>query len=235
MSNNLHDGHRQRLKERFSKHGLDPFENHQVLELLLCYVIPRKDTNEIAHRLLKEFGSFPAVFEASAHELCRVEGIGPQSAELITFCGQLIKRYQTEKRNTIRSFASIDAVGAYLLPLFVGERNEKAVVMSLNNRWELLGCDVLSTGTLTGTEARTREIVEIALRRKAVGVILAHNHPAGFATPSPQDVETTRKLASNLRLMDVPLLDHLVFSQTEFYSLRKSPHYAPLFSSFNQQ
>ncbi len=234
MAQSLHDGHRKRLKDRFLKHGLDAFENHEILEFLLFYALARKDTNEIAHRLLKEFGSLPAVLEADHDALCRVEGISAHSASLIRLCNQLFARYEAEKMTSVRTFSDIDHVANYLKPFFVGEATEKAMVVCTNNRFELLGCDVLSTGTVTTTEARTREIVECALRRKATGIILAHNHPSGFASPSPEDVQITGRLVQNLRAMEIAVIDHLIFSGSGYMSLRKSPQFAPLFSSFNR-
>lgn len=234
MPRSVHHGHRERLKERFAKHGLDAFENHEILELLLFYAIPRKDTNELAHRLLNEFGSLPAVLEAEQDALCRVEGISTHSASLIRLCSQLFVRYEAEKQVSVRAFSDIEHVATYLKPFFAGESIEKALVLSTNNRFELLGCDVLSTGTVTTTEARTREIAEYALRRKATGIILAHNHPSGFASPSTEDVQLTSRLVQNLRAMDIAVMDHLIFAGKNYTSLRKSPQFAPLFSSLNR-
>lgn len=230
MGENPHEHHRQRLKARFQKHGLESFDSHQVLELLLFYAIPRKDTNELAHRLIDHFGSLTAVLEASTEELCRVEGIGEHSASLINLCGHLIKRYYTEKRDGAKSFSGVNEIGEFLVPLFMHDRNERAVVISLNSRWEMLGCDTISEGTVNATEAHTRTIVETALRRNATAIILAHNHPDGFALPSQADINITRRLAQSLQIVDVCLIDHILVSGGEFVSLRQTPHYAPMFS-----
>lgn len=229
MPKGVHDGHRRRLTDRFLKTGLESFEDHQVLELMLFYTIPRKDTNELAHLLLKEFGSLSAVLEASIKELCRVDGIGPHSASLINFCGQLLRRYYLDKRENVRAFTSIEQIGEYLRPLFLNEKNEKTIIVCVNNRWELLGCVTLSVGTITTTDLRTREVMEAAFEYHATGIILAHNHPAGFATPSEHDLLATRKLIEDLRPAEVYVLDHLIFSANDYTSMRQSPHYAPLF------
>ncbi len=229
MPQGLHDGHRRRLTERFLKTGLESFEDHQILELLLFYTIPRKDTNELAHLLLKEFGSLSVVLEASVNELCRVEGIGPHSASLINFCGQLLRRYYLDKREDVRVFTSIEQIGNYLWPLFLNEKNEKSIVVCINNRWELLGCETLSIGTLTTTDLRTREVIETALAYRATGIILAHNHPAGFAVPSQQDLAVTRQLIENLQPAEINVMDHLIFSANDYISMRQTPHFAPMF------
>ena len=189
----------------------------------------------MAHLLIDRFGSLPDVLDARVEELCTVPGIGLHAASLIHFCGQLMKRYHVEKQKNVKSFAGVEAVGEYLKPQFMGDVNEKAIVVLLNNRWELLGCTTLSTGTLTSTDARAREIVELALRHHATSVILAHNHPSGFAVPSPQDIDTTRRLIYGLELVDVNLLDHLVFSNDEFVSMRQTPSIAPLFSNLSRR
>ncbi len=229
MSDGIHSGHRERLKARFAKDGLSSFEAHQVLELLLFYALPRKDTNPLAHELIRTFGSLPAVLEASPEDLCRVKGVSMHTASLISLCGQLGARHQQEKRRNITKFEDLEDIGEYLLPLFINQKREKAVLICLNNRWELLNCSVLSTGTITETDARARDIVELALRYQATNVVLAHNHPAGFAAPSSADLNTTRFLAKSLELVEIRLLDHVIFSPHEYMSLRRSPQYAPLF------
>ncbi len=229
MANDIHSGHRERLKARFIKDGLESFEPHQVLELLLFYAIPRRDTNPLAHDLIETFGSLPAVLEATPAELCKVKGIGPHAASLISLCGQLVARHQQEKRRKVDTFESVEMIGEYLRPLFINERREKAVLVCLNNRMELLNCSVLSTGTITETDARARDIVELALRYQATNVVLAHNHPAGFAKPSTADLGTTRYLVKSLAMVDIHLLDHFIFAPDDYVSLRRTPQYAPIF------
>lgn len=229
MANDIHGGHRDRLKARFVKDGLDSFEPHQVLELLLFFSIPRRDTNPLAHDLIDTFGSLPAVLEATPADLCKVKGIGKHSATLISLCGKLMARHQQEKRQKRDVFDTTESFVEYLQPLYVNEKREKAILLCLNNRMELLNCSVLSTGTITETDARARDIVELALRYQATNVVLAHNHPAGFANPSSADLSTTRYLAKSLELVDIHLLDHLVFSPTDYISMRDNPQYAPVF------
>ena len=184
MSQSVHDGHRERLKNRFINYGLDSFESHQVLELLLFYAIPRKDTNPLAHELLNTFGNLPAVLDASVKDLCKVKGISEHSATLIKLCGEMLRRYEHEIQSGVKAFACLDEIGAYLQPRFRGEQREMSILVCLNNRSELLGAPILSTGGLVSTEAKLREIIEQSVIHQATRVVLAHNHPAGFATPS---------------------------------------------------
>ena len=230
MSQNIHSGHRERLKNRFINHGLASFESHQVLELLLFYAIPQKDTNPLAHELLNTFGSLPAVLEASVKDLCQVKGISTHSATLIKLCGELLKRYEQEGQSGITIFTSLDQIAAYLQPQFRGETHEMTILLCLNNRLELLGAQVVSTGTLVSTDANLRSIIEQIVLHKATRVVLAHNHPAGFAVPSGADISVTRHLIDSLRMVEVEMLDHMIFAKDDYVSLRQTPQYAPLFS-----
>ena len=230
MSQNIHDGHRERLKSRFVNHGLDSFESHQVLELLLFYALPRKDTNPLAHELLNTFGSLPAVLEASVKDLCKVKGISEHSATLIRLCGELLKRYEQEIQSGIKAFTRLDEIGAYLQPHFRGETREKVVLVCLNNRSELLGVSTLGTGGLVSTEAKLREIIEQVVILQATRVVLEHNHPAGFAIPSAADLSPTRRIIESLKIMEVEVVDHIIFSKDDYISMRQTPQYAPLFS-----
>ncbi len=230
MASNIHDGHRDRLKTRFLKHGLDSFESHQVLELLLFFSIPRKDTNPLAHKLLNTFGSLPAVFNASIEDLCKIKGVSEHTATLIKLCGEFPRRYEQELQANITSFSSLNDIAAYLQPMFRGVQNEITVLVCLNNRMELLGAPILSTGTLVSAETSLREIVEQAVRYQATRVVLAHNHPAGNTTPSGADLTATRHIIDALKIVEVGVLDHMIFAQNSYVSMRQTPHYAPLFS-----
>lgn len=230
MSQSIHSGHRERLKKRFVNQGLDSFESHQVLELLLFYAIPQKDTNPLAHELLNTFGSLPAVLEASVNDLCKIKGISEHTATLIKLCGELLKRYEQELQSGIKAFTNLEEIGAYLQPQFLGETREKVVLVCLNNRSELLGVSVLGTGGLVSTEAKMREIIEQIITLQATRVVLAHNHPAGFAIPSAADLSTTRRIIESLKIMEVEVVDHLIFAKGEYISMRQTPQYAPLFS-----
>ncbi len=230
MAKHNHDGHRDRMKRRFREHGLDSFETHEVLELLLFFGVPRQNTNELAHELLNTFGDFPGVLDASPRDLQRIKGIGPHTATLLNLCSALLERYHSDRQEGRRIFADPAALGEYLHPFFLSETKEKILLLTLNDRWELLGRTTLSTGTLSACEARAREIVEIALPQHATGVVLAHNHPYGFAVPSQEDIESTARLAETLRLVDIRLLDHLIFDNSDYVSLRQTPAFTSLFA-----
>ena len=222
-----HDGHRERLRDRFIKEGLDHFTQEQVLELLLFYSIPRQDTNEIAHDLVDYFGSLHQVLEAPVQELQKVEGIGERSAVLLRLMAEISRYYQVNRAINEKILNSIEACGRYLVPRFVGRRNETVFLLCLDAKCKMLCCREISEGTVNAAGVSVRKVVETALAVNASSVVLAHNHPSGMALPSTEDVVTTRRIAAALRAVDVILVDHLVISDDDYVSLRQSNMYLP--------
>ncbi len=206
-----HAGHRQRLRERFEKAGLDSFQPHEVLELLLTYSIPRKDTNEIAHRLIRRFGSVPAVLEASREELSRVEGVGEQSAHLISLMLPLFRRYRQEKaEEKLPVMDRPEKVKEYCASLYRDMNRETFFVLSLDAQLHCLGVDSAATGTVDRLAVSPREVMDVLLRRHATQAIISHNHPGGGEKPSREDMELTRTLYAILRSVDIRLVDHII-------------------------
>lgn len=227
---NPHKDHRTRMKKQFLRAGIDQFEPHQVLELLLFYGIPQKDTNPLAHELINTFGDLPSVLDASFEDLCRVKGISSHTATLLVLCGQLLPRYYREKADK-QTFSSVKDMAEFLQAEFVNEKKEKVVLLSLNNRRQFINCSVVHRGSLTSTEACARELVQTALQYGATAVVIAHNHPAGYSVPSSDDLATTKELVRAFKMMDIAVVDHLVFSPEGYFSMHDSPYYAPAFSA----
>lgn len=223
----IHGGHRERLRQRFIKEGLDNFTQEQVLELLLFYSIPRTDTNEIAHRLVTRFGSLSQVLESPVEELKKVPGIGENSAVLLRFISELTRYYHINRGMHEQILSSVEKCGQYLIPYFVGRRNETVFLLCLDAKCKLLCCREVSEGTVNAAGVSVRKIVEIALAINASTVILAHNHPSGLAMPSGEDLETTYRVAAALKAVDVILADHIIVSDDDYVSLRQSHLYEP--------
>lgn len=221
----VHDGHRQRLKERFCQEGLDHFDEHQVLELLLFYCIPRMDTNPIAHALLDKFGSLAQVLEAPVEELEKVQGIGHNAAVFLSLITAVGRYYQVNcaSRNVI--MRSVADCGRYLLPFFYGRRNETVYLMCLDAKCKVLSCKEIGEGSVNSAGVPIRRIVETALAANATSVILAHNHPSGFAFPSDADVHTTHRVAMALDAVEIGLIDHIVVADDDFVSMSQSGLY----------
>lgn len=218
----VHDGHRERLRARFAEHGLDSFNELNALELLLCYAIPRRDTNEIAHRLLDAFGSLSGVFQASMQELTSVPGIGENAATLILMVPQIVKKAHVSKAKETKIIRNSTDAGNYLLPYFLDEPDEIVMMLCLDNKRAVICCREMGRGVVNCVDTNIRRMVETALKVKTTTVIVAHNHPNGVALPSREDDNFTRTLYRSLGLLGITLEDHIIVANDEFVSLADS-------------
>ena len=218
----IHEGHRQRMKDRFFYEKMDHFSDHEVLELLLYYAIPRKDTNPIAHALISHFGSLPQVLDASVEELEQVDGISRNAAVLLKLVTEMGRYYEVGRKRQTRILKSVEECGNYLLPRFFGRVNETVFLLCLDARCKVLSCREVGEGSINSANVSIRRIVEMALASKASSVVLAHNHPSGIALPSAEDRATTRRVAAALSLVDVVLVDHIIVAENDFVSLAES-------------
>ena len=223
----IHDGHRQRMRERFLAEGLDNFSDIQVLELLLFYAVPRQDTNPIAHALLERFGTLAQVLETPVTELEKVKGVGHNAAVLLNLSTELGRRYQVSRMMQTRILASVEECGKYLVPRFFGRRNETVFILCLDAKCKVLGCVEVGEGSVNSAGVPVRRIVETALAYNATTVILAHNHPSGLALPSGEDVQTTHRVAAALNAVEISLADHIVVADDDFVSIVQSGYYRP--------
>ena len=219
---NIHKGHRERQKQKFLEHGLDSFTDVEALELLLYYAIPRRDTNALAHALLKRFRSFRGVMEADPKELAAVPGIGESAAGLLHLVTALNRRYLSAEPVHGIPLSDTERVCEYLIPKFAYCSEETALLLTLDSASRLLHCHRLADGLTNKVILSSRAIVDLALRDQAVRVILAHNHVSGVALPSNSDVATTLHIRSALALIDVELLDHIVVCGSDCVSMRAS-------------
>ena len=223
----IHDGHRQRLKDRFRREGLDNFDELYVLELLLFYCIPRADTNPIAHRLLEHFGSLPAVLEASPQELEKVEGIGKNASTFLSLVMQVDRYYQVKRSKLGKVLPRLEDCGNYLLPHFLNRDLETVFLLCLDAKCKVLCCKMVGEGSVNSANVPIRRIVEIALSANATTVVLAHNHPSGLAIPSADDIQTTYRLAAALDAVEITLADHIVVSNEDYVSMVQSRYFNP--------
>ena len=219
---NIHSGHRERIKTKYREHGLDSFTDIEALELLLTFAIPRRETNTLAHALLTRFRDLRGVLQAEESELAAVPGIGENAAMLISLVRALNRRYlraEPARGATLRD--SADA-GRYLRPDFLYCREEKAVLVTLDSASRVIRCHTLAEGASDRVMLSARDIVSCAMRDGAARVILAHNHGSGVALPSHSDVVTTAQIRAALQLIGVQLSDHLIFGDDDWVSMRDS-------------
>ena len=224
---NVHGGHRERLKKRFLEEGLEHFDEHQVLELLLFYCIPRQDTNPIAHALLEHFGSLSQVMEAAPSELKKVAGMGDASATFLALLNAFNRYYQVNRASSLVILNTLEDCGRYLMPFFYGRRNETVYLLCLDAKCKVLCCKEVGEGSVNSAAVPIRRVVEMALGANATSVVLAHNHPSGIAMPSDEAQLTTRQLAVALAAVDITLVDHMIMADDDFVSLRQSGKYNP--------
>ena len=216
-----HEGHRRRLKKRFVKDGFEHFEPHNVLEMALFYTSPRQDTNSLAHELIAQFGSLAAVCDAPYDALCQVPGVGEETAIFLKMIPEFTRMYvQSQQQPGIVLLNPEDAV-AFFKPRFIGRTNEVLMVAFLDGRGELISADVLSEGDDSAVVMDVKAVTRRAFALNAVAVIVAHNHPQGFAVPSVQDVRMTDKLAASLNAVGVKLCDHIIFSREEYIRMSR--------------
>ena len=218
----IHDGHRQRLKQRFLENGLDDFTDIQVLELLLCYCIPRKDTNPIAHALLDRFGTLFQVLEAGVEELCETPGIGEHAATMLRFTTEVGRYYMVSRSTHNKILTTLEDCARYMVPFFFGRQSETVFLLCLDSKCKVLCCREVGEGSVNSVGISVRKIVDTALRANAVTVVLAHNHPSGIAVPSGEDIQTTRRIAMALKAVDVNLADHIVVADDDYVSMAQS-------------
>ena len=220
----MHEGHRERLKERFLENGLLGFADHELLELLLCFAIPRKDTNPLAHKLLEAFGSLGGVLNAHPLDLMAVDGIGKNAAALLSLLRLLPRRVRlsTTQNALIRSPQT--AVN-HLCALCAGAKTEQFYVLMLNSQHRLKYTLRLNEGTVNQSTVYPRTVVEGALRHGAAAVILAHNHPSGDIEPSVEDIETTDRMRAALASIGIRMLEHFVVGEDAAYAIVRGKEY----------
>ena len=219
---NVHAGHRKRLRHRFLNHGIENFESHQVLELMLFYAIPHKDTNPLAHRLLQRFGSLAGIMDATVEELMSVEGVGENTAIYLKMFPAVFRQYELSRDYRRGCFDTLEKVGTYAKKLFIGATVEQVYLLMFNNRLQLIDTYKLSVGTVNQAPVLPRMVVERALGNHASSVVMVHNHPYGNTITTREDIEITHIVEGACNLVGINFLDHLVVAGNDFRSILRS-------------
>ncbi len=206
----VHEGHRQRIRDRFLQEGLEGFAPHEVLELLLCYAIPQRNVNPLAHELLAHFGTLHGVFEATPEQLQEVDGIGPYAAAFLLLMAPLSRRIELSRMGQKPSLQNRREAQAYCVNLLSGLHHEHFYLLALDAQMHLTGTVLIGQGSVSEVPAFPRLAVEAAIKHNAHSVILCHNHPGGSTEPSEADLQATYRLAESLSGIDVPVVDHII-------------------------
>lgn len=221
LNKSVHLGHRQRIINKYIEHGLSSFSEHEVLELLLFFAIPRSDTNPLAHKILDEFGSLENVFNSTADDLLSIDGVGNNTATLLSLF-RAVREYQNthlvEKRVTLNSG---NKICNFCFQYFKEHIDEEAIILALDSKFNLKKVSVISSGTATQTSFYADKILKIALNIRAPIIVLAHNHPSGTSKPSVEDKVLTARLYDILESVQIKLYDHVICNEKEYTSMRE--------------
>ena len=222
------DGHRKRLDKKVSVFGLEMLEAHEQLEYLLFAVIPRGDTNRIAHRLLDRFMTISGVLNAPPEELEKIEGVGHRTALFLASLPPLlgIVERSTKENKPPRLFEWWE-ISEYLKTYFYGKLTETAYMISLNSAYRLLGISKISEGSHGETPIIVYNVVRQAIRDNATAVIVVHNHPCGNINPSFSDITLSKTLMDAFSVVGIELMDCVVVSGDECFSMREHGYIEP--------
>lgn len=217
-----HTGHRSRMKKKLAEQGLDAFEPHEVLEILLYYAIPQRNTNDIAKNLIDRFGSFSAVLDSPVETLMK-EGLTEHQALYLKMIPDVTRLYLLDKYHNPDKVIDYDNVAGYIIDRFIGyEETEHVLLLLLDTKGKEVYSGMISKGDFRSANISFRDIATLALNYGAVYAILAHSHPSGYAMPSKEDVLVTKDLKKALKLVDVELIDHFIVADHDCVSLAET-------------
>lgn len=225
---NVHEGHRERMRNKYVNKGIEVFEQHEILEMLLFYAIPRKNTNDIAHRLLEACGSLSAVFDAPIDILMQ-QGLSYNAAVLLHMIPDLSRAYQSDKFDNEEKIITDENIGKKMVHLFAGKNEECVYAFFLDAKGKEKYSGIISKGDASSAPLFSKDIVSISARCKAVTVIIAHNHPSGVAFPSRADLEATADIADALDTIGIHLADHIIVADRDYISLSSTPPFSRMF------
>jgi DNA repair protein RadC len=229
------EGHRQRLRERFLNAGLDGFQDYEVIELLLTLGTPRKDCKDMAKAALSRFKTLQGVMEASSHELCEVDGIGPKNSLGLKLIKAVSDRYLEKKLINKSPVNNSKELFDFLYHSIRDKTREYFKIIFLDSKNRVISTETHSKGTLTASSVYPREVVDSALRHKAAALIFAHNHPSGDPKPSPEDIAITRQLVFSGKVMGITIHEHIIIGDNCYYSFADQGHIARMGREFDTQ
>lgn len=219
-------GHRKRLRERFLRSGFKGFADHEIVELLLTFCLPRRDVKPLAKVLLKNFGSIRQIIDADLSHLQAIPGMGTVTPVAIRFIKQLAERYfwETSTEDQGNVLDTYEALRKFWILRLGSQKREILEVAFLDTHLRLLkeGVVQLAEGVVDRTPVSLRKIVESALEHHAHAIVMAHNHPSGSALPSDGDFAATRKIEKYMTELGITFVDHLIIADNEIYSFRQS-------------
>lgn len=227
-----HDGHRQRLRERFVRGGISALSDYEVVELMLTLCIPRIDVKPVAKDLVKEFGNLRGILDAGGEKLMKVRGVGGSAAAYVGFIKSLITLYHREELEVPQvEIPTIDRLIKYFKSKISAEPREVVEMVCLDSNLKIVpGGDVrICEGSVNGANADIRKIIETAIRLGATSIAIAHNHPGGDPRPLFDDIRFTKKLSDACRPINLNLIEHIIVGRNLCYSFRRSGEFDVLY------
>lgn len=216
----LYEGHRQRLRDRFRKGGAEPLPDYELLELVLFRALPRRDTKDLAKRLIARFGTFAEVVSGSEQQLKEVSGVGEAvitELKLIRAASLRILKSEIVNKPALSSW---NEVLSYLKAAQAFEQCEQFRILFLDKKNCLIADEVQGRGTVDHTPVYVREVVKRALELSASALILVHNHPSGDPTPSRADIDMTKLIVEAAKPLGVQVHDHVIVGRAGHASMR---------------
>lgn len=226
---NIHKNHRQRVRERYMSEGINSMADHNIIELLLFYVIPVKDTNGIAHALIEKFNDLNGVLEAPVEELEKIDGIGENAATFLKLLRDVSLLYSFRKHQMVLETSPMASLKDFIELQYKNETKEKVYVLCLDAQGRVQRCVKICDGSPDTAVVDTRTIIETIVRFDTKNVILAHNHPNGFAVPSLADIKTTKELNTVLSALEINFADHIIYADGDTFSMAESNKFKDLF------
>ncbi len=218
MVDKTKEGHRDRVRKERLDAGFINASDRDILECILFYCYPRRDTYPMADKLIMEFGSLENILNKKPQELISDCGFSENTALLFTLISDITSKVR-RKQNLEKVFDNPKVVGEFCLDLLKKEEEECLYVVCLNARMKFIAAEKASEGDVTSTLISFRKLVKIALKYNAKGIILTHNHPSGNVYPSSSDVSLTQKAIKVLGELQIEVYDHIIVNDVEYYSL----------------
>lgn len=216
----IHDGHRSRVFEKFEKNGFVGLNEHEKLEIILFFSIPRPDTNEIAHRLLDKYKTIANVMDAPVYELEKFPHVTNRTAYLFKMIKETASLYEIEKCIDKKYMTVPEEFGTFFQLSLANSTVEKMMAITLDSRGRVLDKGIIiSEGDVSGVGVNARALMELVLRSKATEVVIAHNHPGNIAFPSQDDIEATKRIKDILASVGVILKDHFIVTDDDYCSM----------------
>lgn len=218
----MHEHHRERLRQKALKYGCEALEKHEVLELILGYSIPRRNTNDIAHKLIDRFGNLYGVFNADIEELCEIEHVGEYTATMIKLLNYVALEVGKNELPERTRFRRLSEVIDYARLLFMGAKRESVYALLLDSGFYMIDCVCISVGSVKMAEIDPSDIIKLADRRGISNVILLHNHPSGDVSPSKSDFDFTNGVEQVLSTFNIRLIEHIAVGMDKCHPIMKA-------------